>query len=106
MRHGAAGDPPGRHPARRPFAPLTLRRRTVKTRTVPVLALIALLVALAARAADQELLTVAERSNWKATSRYAEVVDYCRRLAQASPVVRLGELGVTNEGRQLPLVII
>jgi dipeptidyl aminopeptidase/acylaminoacyl peptidase len=55
--------------------------------------------------ADQ-LLTVAEKSNYQATSRYAEVLDFCQRLAKESPVVRLGELGTTVEGRKLPLLIL
>lgn len=57
-------------------------------------------------AGAQELLTVAEKSDFKATSKHAEVIDYCERLARMSPVVRLSELGVTTEGRKLPLVIL
>src|SRR5262249_15201937 len=41
-----------------------------------------------------------------ATSRHADVVDFCERLAKHSPLVRLGELGTTPEGRKLPLVIV
>lgn len=54
----------------------------------------------------QSLLTVAERSDYKATSKHAEVVEYCERLAKLSPLVRVAELGVTTEGRKLPLVIL
>src|SRR5271156_4331851 len=54
----------------------------------------------------QPLLTVAERSDYKATSKHAEVVEYCERLAKLSPLVRIAELGVTKEGRKLPLVIL
>jgi dipeptidyl aminopeptidase/acylaminoacyl peptidase len=57
-------------------------------------------------AADEPPLTVAERSEFKATSRHAEVVAFCERLAKLSPVVRLGELGTSFEGRKLPLVIL
>jgi dipeptidyl aminopeptidase/acylaminoacyl peptidase len=53
----------------------------------------------------EPLLTVAEKSNFTATSRHADVVDFCQRLAKLSPVVRLGELGASVEGRKLPLVI-
>src|SRR5947208_2351702 len=57
--------------------------------------------------AQEKLLTVAEKSDYKATSRHAEVVDFCERLAKAAPgVVRLGELGTSAEGRKLPLVIL
>src|SRR5579862_2932371 len=55
---------------------------------------------------DQSLATVAEKSNYTATSKHAEVVDYCEKLAKLSPLVRLAELGVTTEGRKLPLIIL
>ena len=51
-------------------------------------------------------MTVAESSDYKATSKHAEVVEYCERLAKLSPLVRVAELGVTKEGRKLPLVIL
>jgi murein tripeptide amidase MpaA len=54
----------------------------------------------------QSLLTVAEKSDYQATSKHADVVEYCQRLARISPLVRLAELGVTAEGRKLPLVIL
>lgn len=50
--------------------------------------------------------TVAEKSNFKATSRHADVVAFCEQLAKESPLVRLGELGTSHEGRKLPLVIV
>jgi dipeptidyl aminopeptidase/acylaminoacyl peptidase len=54
-----------------------------------------------------KLLTVAEKSDFKATSKHAEVVDFCEQLAKAAPaVVRLGQLGTTTEGKKLPLVIL
>jgi dipeptidyl-peptidase 4 len=56
--------------------------------------------------ADEPLLTVAEASNFQATSRYTQVVEFCERLAKLSPVVRLSELGTTTEGRKLPLMIL
>jgi dipeptidyl aminopeptidase/acylaminoacyl peptidase len=58
-------------------------------------------------AQEGKLLTVAEKSGYRATSRHAQVVDFCERLAKAAPaVVRLGELGTTTEGRKLPLLIL
>ena len=35
-----------------------------------------------------------------------EVVAFCERLAKESPLVRLGELGKSQEGRALPLLIL
>ncbi|HEV3255711.1 MAG TPA: M14 family metallopeptidase [Gemmataceae bacterium] len=52
------------------------------------------------------LLTIAERSGFTATARHTDVVAYCKRLAELSPLVRLGELGKSGEGRRLPLVIL
>src|SRR5262245_45742740 len=54
----------------------------------------------------QPLATVAEKSDYKATAKHAEVVEYCERLAKLTPLVRVSELGVTTEGRKLPLVIV
>jgi hypothetical protein len=76
------------------------------TRTLPLACLVAFFTVASAPARAQPLLTVAERSDYKATARHAEVVDYCERLAKLSPLVRLAELGVTQEGRKLPLVIL
>ncbi|HEY7326747.1 MAG TPA: DPP IV N-terminal domain-containing protein [Gemmataceae bacterium] len=50
--------------------------------------------------------TVAEKSDYKATSRYADVVDFCQRVKELSPLVCVGELGKTGEGRTLPLLIL
>jgi dipeptidyl aminopeptidase/acylaminoacyl peptidase len=52
------------------------------------------------------LETVAEKSNFTATSRHADVLDFCARLARRSPLVRLGELGTSHEGREMPLLIV
>src|SRR5262245_9282711 len=54
----------------------------------------------------ESLRTVAEASDFKATSRSEQVVDFCARLAKVSSVVRLGELAKSVEGRKLPLVIL
>jgi dipeptidyl aminopeptidase/acylaminoacyl peptidase len=64
------------------------------------------LLASAARPDAPPLLTVAEKSDYKATSRHADVVDFCEQLKKVSPLVRLGELGKSGEGKKLPLVIL
>ena len=56
--------------------------------------------------APDDLLTVAERSGFKATARHAEVVALCEALAKSSPLIRLTELGKSGEGRSLPLMIV
>ena len=64
------------------------------------------LVTLAQAGPPDELLTVAERSNFQATARHAEVVTLCERLAARSPFIHLTELGKSAEGRSLPLMIV
>ena len=70
-------------------------------------AALALILGTTALAAPpDELLTVAERSGFKATARHAEVVALCEALAKSSPLIRLTELGKSGEGRSLPLMIV
>jgi dipeptidyl-peptidase-4 len=49
---------------------------------------------------------VAEKSGYRATSHYQDVVDFCERLAKLAPNVRLAELGTSFEGRKLSLLIL
>lgn len=52
------------------------------------------------------LLTRAERTAFRETSSYADVLDFVRRVAAASPRVHLTTFGYTTEGRALPLVVV
>ncbi|APW63002.1 DPP IV N-terminal domain-containing protein [Paludisphaera borealis] len=52
------------------------------------------------------LRTVAERTEYKATARHADVVALCRELAKSSPNAHYTELGKSVEGRPLPLLIL
>ena len=52
------------------------------------------------------LLTRAERTDFRETTRYDEVMDLARRLAQASPDIHLTTFGYTTEGRALPLLVV
>lgn len=52
-----------------------------------------------------EWQTHAEKTNYRETPRYAETIDYCRRLAAASPLIRFESFGKSGEGRDLPLLI-
>lgn len=51
-------------------------------------------------------LTVAERSDFRATSSYDETMAYLRRLAAESPLVHVTSFGTSGEGRPLPLVVL
>jgi hypothetical protein len=50
--------------------------------------------------------TAAETSDYKTTSKYDEVVAFCKTLAKQSPRVRLGSLGRSHQGRDLPFLVI
>jgi dipeptidyl-peptidase-4 len=52
------------------------------------------------------LQTVAERSGYRATARYDDVMAWCKEFAKATPNAHLTELGRTSEGRSLPLLIV
>jgi hypothetical protein len=56
--------------------------------------------------AAQEPLTVAEKSNFEATSTSAEVTAFCETLAAKSRVARFTDMGTTTEGKKLPLLIL
>ena len=49
--------------------------------------------------------TTAESSNYRATSRYEEVMDFVAAIQRADPAIRIETFATTNEGRALPLVI-
>jgi hypothetical protein len=50
-------------------------------------------------------LTYAEKTDYRETPRYAETIEYCKRLDQASPLIKLETFGKSGEGRELPLLI-
>ncbi len=52
-------------------------------------------------------LTVAERSDFRATSSYAQTMGYLKRLEAAAPnLIRVTDFGLSAQGRPLPLVIV
>ena len=48
----------------------------------------------------------AEKSDWTRTGRYAEAVEFYRKLEKASPLARLTVMGKTPEGRDLYLFVV
>jgi dipeptidyl-peptidase-4 len=52
------------------------------------------------------LLTVAERTAFRETARYDDVVTLLDTLAKVSPLAKRAELGKTFEGRSIPMLII
>lgn len=55
---------------------------------------------------EKKLLTVAESSNFRATSRYADVIEFIRELQRQSSLIRVETLCRSTEGRDVPLLII
>ncbi len=50
--------------------------------------------------------SLAERTNYEETSRYADVMDFINQLQQKSKEIKVESFGTTSEGRSLPLVIL
>jgi len=72
-----------------------------------VAALVCLLVLpLCSSASVNDLKSRAERSNYAETSRYADVIEFINELQKLSPSVKVESFATTNEGRELPLVIL
>ncbi len=53
-----------------------------------------------------DMPTVAEASNWEATSHHKDVVAFCQELAARSPLVHTEVVGRTLEKRSLPILVI
>lgn len=60
----------------------------------------------AAEPVPERYLTVAERSDFRATSSYEQTMAFLRRLAAESPAIELTSFGTSGEGRLLPLVVV
>ena len=52
------------------------------------------------------LLTRAERSGYRETSRYADVMAFVEQVVEASPLLHLTTMGYSMEGRALPVVVV
>jgi hypothetical protein len=67
-----------------------------------------LLVSLTLSAAppDKTPLTVAESSDYKATSRYSDVMEFINTLQSLSPYLAVETMAVSTEGRAIPLMIL
>ena len=75
-------------------------------RTIPLLSLALLLTLAPPSLADPPPQTVAEKSDYQATSRHADVVAFSEALAKRWLTVRLQTMGTSAEGRKLPLLIL
>ncbi|MQA88757.1 MAG: peptidase M14 [Gemmatimonas sp.] len=78
-------------------------------RTLTAVALAVLLSVARADAqtnAPDPLLTAPERTDFIETTRYVDVRDFMRSVADASPLIHLTTFGYTMEGRALPLAVV
>ncbi|MGQ9577253.1 MAG: M14 family metallopeptidase [Candidatus Aminicenantales bacterium] len=51
-------------------------------------------------------LTRAEQTDFKATSRYEDILTFIQKLQEKSPYLRVENIAVSTEGRQIPLLVI
>ena len=75
---------------------------------IPILILFALLSPAFSQDAyaQKQPQTVAEATNYAATSRYADVMNFVRELQKQSPLIRVETLCRSTEGRDVPLLIV
>jgi hypothetical protein len=55
---------------------------------------------------QDKLLTVAEKSDFKSTAGYEDVLKFIGELKKSSPFIRVENIATTPEGRDLPLLVI
>lgn len=56
--------------------------------------------------AQAQLLTVAEKSSFTSTSKYADVMDFIEGLKKLSPNIKVETIATSTEGRDVPLLIL
>jgi len=78
----------------------------MKPKSPAVFLVFALVLFSSLATADDELLTVAERSGYTETSRNADVIAFARELAARSDEIRLDWLGRSISGNPIPLLIL
>ena len=65
-----------------------------------------LLLNISLKGQSPDWLTYYEKSGFKETPRYKELVDFCKKLDSISPMVHFESFGISPQGRELPLMII
>ena len=68
--------------------------------------LLAVFALAAPASAAEPLQTVAEKSDYKATSKNADVLAFCEAVAKRSPNAKLSYFGTSHAGQRLPLLVI
>lgn len=70
-----------------------------------IFAFILVLFSLIANAQKEPVKTYFELSNYMATPKYDETVKFCRKLDSLSPQISYTNFGISQQGRELPLLI-
>jgi len=52
-----------------------------------------------------DVLTRAEKTDYKETSRYTNVIDFIKKLKESSKLIEYKYIGMSQEGRKIPLII-
>jgi hypothetical protein len=78
--------------------------RVATSVTVLLLSPLVLLASAPARAEPPR--TVAETSDYKSTTRHADVLAFCKKLADQSRLVHVAELGKSHDGKPIPLLVV
>ncbi|MDW7681464.1 MAG: hypothetical protein SCK70_12935 [bacterium] len=55
---------------------------------------------------NSKILTRAEKSDFKATTRYSEVIDFLYALQKQSHYIRISSIAQSVEGRDVPLAVL
>ncbi len=63
-------------------------------------------LAASSKDSPKDLLTTGEKTDWNQTAPYAEAVELSRRLEKASRFVKVLEIGVTPEGRNMIALVV
>ena len=80
--------------------------RRLLVRSLMCLAAGATVASQSAPPVSSSIQTVPERTDFRETSRYADVIAFLEALAKASPKIRLTTFGTTVEKRALPLAVV
>jgi len=65
-----------------------------------------ILIAFTSVSQDNEWITHYEKSNFLETPRYKETIEYSKKLAESSAIIKYDSFGTSVQGRDLPLIIV
>jgi len=68
--------------------------------------LLLLLLTIGVTSHGQQLLTVAEKSNFQSTSTSIEVQNFINELLKTSPFIKIENIAISTEGKEIPMLII